>query len=478
MSKVFQALRRVTNLSRCPQCNLKSTRALSTRDLSRFQEGDRFLLNKKKLSKPLTQNGQHGLDVGSIPHKDIIGREVSTPFFVRTDRGKLFRIEQPSLEQYIALTPRVVTPIYSSYAETILSLLDIHAPPFYEGDNAKETTAPSLEILDSGTGHGALTLHIARAIARANPPPLRLQIPTRSKIIESQKIDDTEYDESHQAAQAWAAWKQSRRAVVHSVEDNFATGRHAEKIVAGFRQGMYWPHVDFHNAQVGQWVQSQLAERGGESFLSHAFLDLPSVQYRLHDCFAAMRDGAKALVFVPSITQVCDCVKMVKNSRLPLSVENVVELGEGISTGRKWDVRAVTPRKSLTSPKGQRVVGPAEETDAGRVQDTDVSDGSYTRSTIIEITPDEDTTPTDAEIQGSSETGHNTSDDSTAMGSTRSASSESSQGTVMICRPMVGEVTTGGGFVAVFRKMSTEEWALQIEWRQTRTGAAKKFYRA
>lgn len=366
--------------------------------------------------------------------------------------------------------------IYSSYAETILSLLDIHATPFYEGDSPEDTTAPSLEILDSGTGHGALTLHIARAIARANPPPLSLQIPSRFKTLEAQQIDPAEYDESHHAAQAWATWKQSRRAVVHSVEDNFSTGRHAEKIVAGFRQGLYWPHVDFHNAQVGEWVQSQLVERKGEPFLSHVFLDLPSVQDRLKDCVAAMRDGAKALIFVPSITQVCECVKMIKNSRLGLSVENVVELGEGISTGRKWDVRAVTPRKLLTPPKRRPVVVPGEGgTDADSAQGADVDISSTEATTDVEHTPAEDpNAPTDAEVP----IAYSTSDDSTATRPTRPSSYGGSQDTVMICRPMVGEVTSGGGFVAVFRKMSPQEWALQAEWRQTRTGSAKKFYRS
>lgn len=384
--------------------------------------------------------------------------------------------------------------IYSSYAQTIISLLDIHATPFYKTDDPKSTTTPTLEILDSGTGHGALTLHIAKAIASANPPPLNLQIPTRAQTSEAQTIDPAEYNEAHEAAQAWGAWKQTRRAVVHTVEDIAATGRHAEKIVQGFRQGLYWPHVDFHRSEVGQWVESQLAKREGKPFLSYVFLDLPNVQERLQECFTAMRDGAKVLIFVPSITQVCEVVKMIKNSQMRMTVENVVELGDGISNGRTWDVRAVTPRR-LSTPKLQlqQPVPIAAEADAlNPNQDSNTVVGQAgasdvevlpTESESIEVeavTNDNDNAiSTDSEA-GMSETADSSSDSESATPELPSSPNgpTENQETVMICRPKIGETIVGGGFVAVFRKMSLEEWELQHEWRKTRTGAQKKHYRS
>lgn len=373
--------------------------------------------------------------------------------------------------------------IYSSYCETIISLLDIHATPFYETDDPKSATSPTLEILDSGTGHGALTLHIAKAIASANPPPLNLQIPTRSQTSGAQTIDPAEHEEGHQMAQAWAAWKQTRRAVVHTVEDIAATSRHAEKVVQGFRQGLYWPHVDFHRAEVGQWVESQLAGRGGEPFLNYVFLDLPNVQQRLQECFTAMRDGAKVLIFVPSITQVCECVKMIKTSQMRMTVENVVELGEGISNGRKWDVRAVTPRRLSTPKQQQPVAAEADAVDPSPDSTTACQAGDVdvlpSESTEVEAATNGNTTSTDSEAEMSE-----TPDSSSGSESANSKPSSSPNGpkadqeTVMICRPKIGETIVGGGFVAVFRKMSLEEWELQYKWRKTRTGAQKKQYRS
>ena len=278
--------------------------------------------------------------------------------------------------------------------------------------------------------------------------------------------------------------------MVHSVEEKFSTGRHAEKVVAGFRQGLYWPHVDFHNAQVGEWVGSQLVQRQGKSFLSYVFLDLPNVHDRLKDCFAAMRDGAKALIFVPSITQVCECVKMIKDQDLALSVDTVVELGEGISSGRKWDVRIVTTRRPQTPPTSRPGDIPAEEEhDAESLQDTDkvVLKVPSTESTPdVEPTSDgEREAPTEAESRNISSpettpTAYSPIDSSPATSpkQPQSSSSAHQDDRVVICRPKVGEVTVGGGFVAVFHKMSPEEWALQSEWKRTRTGAAKKFYRS
>ena len=50
----------------------------------------------------------------------------------------------------------------------------MHPVPWTEDQS---TASPSLEILEAGTGHGSLTLHVSRAIAAANPPPLTIAVP-------------------------------------------------------------------------------------------------------------------------------------------------------------------------------------------------------------------------------------------------------------------------------------------------------------
>lgn len=69
------------------------------------------MVDGSKLSNPLIQNSRIELSRGHILHNDIIGKESSKPFFARSSKGRLFRIEQPTLAQYITLTPRVVTPV-------------------------------------------------------------------------------------------------------------------------------------------------------------------------------------------------------------------------------------------------------------------------------------------------------------------------------------------------------------------------------
>lgn len=228
-----------------------------------------------------------------------------------------YAISYPSFEDYVSLAPRKVTPIYASYSSSMVSLLDIHvASP--TSTNEPSYAQPPLEILESGTGHGSLTLHLSRAIATANPHPPLLSA-----------------DE-----QTWTAWKQSRRAILHSVEINEKTSAHAQKLIKGFRQGLYFPHIDFGVSDVASWVSAQQRKQ----FLSYVILDMPGVHDVIERVVPAMKDDAVLMIFVPSITQIGDCVRIIKDRKLSLDMMQVTELGEGLSNGRLWDVRLVQKR--------------------------------------------------------------------------------------------------------------------------------------
>ena len=119
---------------------------------------------------------------GDIAHSEIIGRDERD--LVKSSRGKGLRVNLPTLAEYITMTPRIVTPVSLLHStqcaqssitppvdlpcqrqskNLIASLLDIHASPLtsYPGP-------PLLEILEAGTGHGGLTLYLAKAIHAAN----------------------------------------------------------------------------------------------------------------------------------------------------------------------------------------------------------------------------------------------------------------------------------------------------------------------
>ncbi|KIX92148.1 uncharacterized protein Z520_12141 [Fonsecaea multimorphosa CBS 102226] len=442
MSGVVRYLRQVLGLSRSPDKKTPSILQNGlgiARDLTRFTEGDRVLVDGSKLAF-LQRNARFDLPKGQLPLNDIIGKPVASTY-VRSSKGSLHKIELPSLEDYVTLTPRLVTPVYSSYASSIVSLLDIHPEPPTTISDSGGVPQPRVQILEAGTGHGSLTLHLARAIAAANPPPPTFQLPTLRRVADKKftPVAEDDSSESNALTRAWDEWKRKRRAVLHTVEAVPANSIHAEKIVRGFRRGLYWPHVDFYTGDVKDWI-AQNAD--GEAFLDYVLLDMPGVHSQIPHVEPAMRDSAKLVVFVPSITQIADCVKVVQELALPLQMEKVLELGEGISSGRKWDVRLVKPRKGSGS--------------IGHEQEVPVQVSRSESENHKDVEDDPRGPPPDDEGEISSTTQEDQP--------------------VMICRPLVGERTFGGGFIALFKKTSTTPTsaALAAEWRQSQTGRAKK----
>ena len=84
--------------------------AARAQDLSRFAEGDRVLIDRKKLSGPLQHGQRVDTPAGFINHNDIIGQK-SARSRVTTHTGKAFEVAYPTLDEYVALAPRKVTPV-------------------------------------------------------------------------------------------------------------------------------------------------------------------------------------------------------------------------------------------------------------------------------------------------------------------------------------------------------------------------------
>jgi len=338
--------------------------------------------------------------------------------------------------------------VYASYASTIVSLLDIHPVPWTPSQSTEPASSPSMEILEAGTGHGSLTMHVAREIAAANPPPLTINVPRIQKEDVTRTIESTRPQIDQDLERAWTDWKATRRAVLHTVEKVEANRWHAEKVVRGFRQGLYWPHVNFYVGDVRTWTEEQLVRRQEREFLDYVLLDMPSVETQLKHVHAAMREGAKLIVFAPSVTQIGECARIIQEASLPLRMEKVLELGEGISNGRQWDVRMVRPRrhKDTASSDSTAPPSPAEPTTVEPLAATSAGGEEVTRTAEGEIEDEREV----------------------------SVQEESTGEPVMICRPLVGERTIGGGFIGVFKKMSPELVALEAQWRRSQTGWSKK----
>jgi tRNA (adenine57-N1/adenine58-N1)-methyltransferase catalytic subunit len=387
-------------------------------DASVFKPGDHVLLRPAKdreaspiFCRALKPKGRTDTHKGSIHHDDIIGKRsrdiVVTKFKEAKDGGREYRVLPVRLEEYVRLTKRIVTPLYPQDAQLIVGLLDLHVDTPRWGEDAANN--PKLEILEAGTGHGALTLYLSRAIHAGNPP-----IPFQSEM---------DGDEDHAALQQWKA---NRRAIIHTIELNRNYSEHAEKIVKGFRHGMYYHNVDFHIGSVSQWVTSALEQRGGDPFLSHAFLDLPGAEQHIEPVAAALRTDGCVIVFNPSITQIMEAVTKIREEKLALELGQVIELGvNGGTGGREWDVRAVRPRSSLK--QAAKKVALEVDVDSG--------DGSVSGEAITEAE--------DSAVE---------LDQDGAQQEAVAIPSPDKVDWKMVCRPKVGEAVVGGGFLGVFRK--------------------------
>ena len=262
-------------------------------------------------------------------------------------------------------------------------------------------------MLEAGTGHASLTLHLARAVHAANqnveasPAPL---------ISHTSKGATTERPLHH------------RQAIVHTIDVSPSHSQHAQEIVSGFRHGMYSKDIDFHVGDVSEWIRQTSAARGlsnsdenarqgenttednqsgAKAFLSHIILDMPDAHIHVETATSALLVNGGLVVFNPSITQIMTVVKMIKEKYLPLQLDRVLELGQQMTGGKEWDVRCVKPRARV-----QTAAGGATATAAG--------------------------------------------DESREFSKPHEEETEQWE---MICRPKVGDRISGGGFVALFKKM-------------------------
>ncbi|KAG9632036.1 S-adenosyl-L-methionine-dependent methyltransferase, partial [Aureobasidium melanogenum] len=380
------------------------------RTLSTFVERDVVILRQKLnqdniiVTKPLNPANKISTHKGDISHADIIGKGPRD--LVTSSAGHEYRIHTITLAEYVSLTRRLVTPIYPADANLIVSLFDLH--PSAAND------AEKIEVLEAGTGHGALTLHLSRAIHGANS-----QVPKPAPVSEGE--EDQSVTESgngeHQSDSdnALGAWKASRKAVIHTIDISPKYSKHAAKIVAGFRHGIYAGNVDFHVGDVSEWIKSEHVRRDSEEpFLTHAFLDLPATHDHLSAAASALKKDGTLIIFNPSITQILDCIQKIKRENIPLFLDQTLELGNnGSSGGKPWDLRAVKPRASSKN----------QPTEVG--SESAKSSGSESLDESI------------------------TRDPAQAL---KEAKSEDPNWT-FVCRPKVGERITGGGFLGIFRKM-------------------------
>lgn len=306
-----------------------------------------------------------------------------------------------------------------------------------------------LEILEAGTGHGGLTLHLARAIHAANLPLSRKKKHTvtsvQGKNTPSLKsIPDTgipgtdlgtpfaptfNITEEFETRTDDFELFSDRQAVIHSLDISPSHLHHAKKLVEGFRHGQYADDVEFYVGEVSTWIDQQLIQRGlhnpeikDKAFLSHVILDLPGSQSHLEKAASVLHVNGTLIVFNPSITQIIACVQEIKLNMLPLELDRILEVDQGMVGGREWDVRAMKPRalaRVETEKKASLESGCAQ---------------------------------TGASNQSWSEDEGDSGIDAKKNDPIKELVKEETEW-YMVCRPKFTERWSGGGFVGVWKKM-------------------------
>jgi hypothetical protein len=250
-----------------------------------------------------------------------------------------------------------------------VNLLDLHPDPI---------DGKRVEIFECGTGHGALTLHLARAVHAANAH-------FTSDLAVDEAVD-------------------TRKAVIHTMDISPPHSQHARKTISRFRNGIYLKSIDFHVGSPKDFFA--LPSTPTEPFLNHAILDMPGSHAEMEKVAPSLLPGGKLVLFTPSITQLIDAQRTVREQDLPLYLEKVIELGGGISTGREWSLKFVQSRASM------RLVQQEVSTDSNEEGATDVvgREGAM-------------------EVKGGKEDW------------------------VVSCRPKPGKVVQGGGFLGVWSRI-------------------------
>jgi tRNA (adenine57-N1/adenine58-N1)-methyltransferase len=141
-----------------------------------FGEGEVILLVDKvgrRHRVRLKAGERHSIHSGMVSHDDLIGRPEGT--IVTTQMGARLLAVRPTFAEQVTGRVRQAQPIYPKDLGAILVAADIH---------------PGAKVLEAGTGTGALTLAVLRAVG---PDGLVVSYEQREEFLEAARkaIEDT-----------------------------------------------------------------------------------------------------------------------------------------------------------------------------------------------------------------------------------------------------------------------------------------------
>ncbi|XP_073527884.1 tRNA (adenine(58)-N(1))-methyltransferase, mitochondrial [Phyllobates terribilis] len=255
-------------------CPPKSPQDLAPFQGVPFQSGDlllaeytrgRYSMFRKMFV--LKDSGKLVSNWGAINYKDLLGKLSGEK--VRTSTGHQFFLRRPSLDEYVLSMKRGPTISYPKDVASLLMMMDVN---------------PGDVILEAGSGSGALSLFLSRAVGPAG-------------CVHSIELRSDHHQVSKRNFSKWKmAWE--------------------------IRSGRSWPdNVNFINKDIRD-AMSDLRSVGFDAVA----LDMLSPQVALPAIIGNLKQGGVCAVYITNITQVIDLLEGIRSCELPLLCEKVMEV--------------------------------------------------------------------------------------------------------------------------------------------------------
>ena len=235
-----------------------------------FHDGDQALILDRRGRRYLVtlKGGKPDQNhLGSFEHDDIIGEPEGVRIW--TSKGHALIVVKPGMADFIRIMPRVATVVYPKDIGAIITYGDIF---------------PGARVLEAGTGSGALTIALARAVGE------------RGAVL------------------------------TYDVREDM-TARARENLAAIMPDH---PHVTFHNGDVYQGIP--------EADLDRIVLDLPEPWHVVPHAVEALVPGGVILCFLPTVLQVHELVMALEDA----NTFGMIETTEIFM--RTWSVRGRSVR--------------------------------------------------------------------------------------------------------------------------------------
>ncbi|XP_078589688.1 tRNA (adenine(58)-N(1))-methyltransferase, mitochondrial-like isoform X2 [Branchiostoma floridae x Branchiostoma japonicum] len=221
-------------------------------------------------------NSKHGM----ILFEDIIGKNPGDTYITST--GTEMIIRRPSLEEFTLQMKKIAAIPHPKNNNTALCLLDV---------------SPGDWVLECGTGSGAMTLFLSRAVG------------VTGRVISF----DSKEDHMNRAKRNYRLWMDSWK-LSHETD---------------------WPdNVTFHQADVINATDKV------RHLLDGAFLDMLTPNIGLRAVLPLIKPGKVIACHIVNMTQVVDLVASILKHQLPVVVEQVLEVEH-----KNW---LVTPARHYT----------------------------------------------------------------------------------------------------------------------------------